>query len=117
MKPRENPLGKTPPFAQFPVHWLPIIIQANAFRAVPLLVALTYQMKLGHTLRVPITERTWKLAGCSHHSRAQRRAMLVALNRIPSIVRLEYRNRTGSKYAASTGVRFKCAPLEAQDAS
>jgi hypothetical protein len=106
--------SRRPPFAQIPIHWFPIIIHANAFRAIPLLGAIAYQMKLACNSHIPITSKTWAFAGYPR-SKDQRRAMLAALNRIPSIVRLKFKKRTGSKYVAYQGLRFDNAPPEPSD--
>jgi hypothetical protein len=103
-----------PTFGQLPHHWNPIIVRANAFRAMPLLTAITYQMGAGR-FRVLITSETWALAG-SPRTRAQRRAMLAALNRVPSIIRLSLSDRTGAKYTARKGIWFNRTPPRARGA-
>jgi hypothetical protein len=97
------------PFAQVPLHWSPIIQRARAESALLLLFAIVYQMRIGQKSRVPITSATWALAG-DPRTEAQRRAALNALRRIPSIVRLEFSQRTGSKYAAVKGLWWDTAP-------
>jgi hypothetical protein len=83
------------PFARIPLHWLPIMRRAHALTAIPLLVAIAHEMAMRERRniddrnRIPITEQTWLLAGAPP-TEGQRRAMLQALRRIPSIVRFEY---------------------------
>jgi hypothetical protein len=107
--PQENP------FAQIPLHWLPIIQRARADRALPLLVAIAYQMRMSRKPRVAVTSQTWRLAG-DPRTEAQRRAMINVLRRIPSIVRLEFSQHTGPKYAAIKGRWWDTAPSPATKA-
>jgi hypothetical protein len=88
-------------FAIIRLHWLPIVERHKADVGLRLLAAIAYQMEFEPKHRVAITERTWELAGGA--SKMRRRTMLHALRRLPPIVRLEYRKRTGSKYAAHKG--------------
>jgi hypothetical protein len=104
-----------PPFVQIPLHWLPIMQRAKAFPATPLLLAIAYQMFASDKSRVPITSEIWELAG-DPRDKAQRHEMIQILRRIPSVVRLEYSQRTGTKYAAVKGVWWdKAPPLAEQD--
>jgi hypothetical protein len=104
--PQENP------FSQIPLHWLPIIQRARAEKALPLLIAVAYQMRMDRKPRTPITSKTWAHAG-DPRSKAQRRAMIDVLRRIPSIVRLEFSQRTGSKYTAIKGLWWETVPARA----
>jgi hypothetical protein len=89
--------------------------RAKAFAAMPLLHAIAYQMRLHQKSRVPITEDTWEFAGDPRTAK-QRHTMIEVLQRIPSIVRLERSQRTGSKYAAIAGIWWYASPpLAARD--
>jgi hypothetical protein len=96
------------PFAMVPLNWLPLIEQQRADAGLRLLAAVAYQMKLSFKSRVAITEHTWELAG--NPSKMRRRTMLRALRRLPDIVRLEYRKRSGSKYAAHKEPHWDAPP-------
>ncbi|HZZ24296.1 MAG TPA: hypothetical protein VFE60_17680 [Roseiarcus sp.] len=96
-------------FSQIPLHWLPIIQRAKAFAAIPLLAAISCQMQLDEKSRITITKRTWKLAG-DPRTEDQRRSVITALQRVPSIVRLEFRHRVGPKYIAHKGLWWSKAP-------
>jgi hypothetical protein len=91
------------------LHWLPILQRANAFSAYPLLAAIAYEMRMRRKSRIAITADTWELAGDPRTER-QRHVVISALRRVPSIVRLEYRQRIGSKYVASKGLWWGKAP-------
>jgi hypothetical protein len=90
------------PFAQVPLHWLPIVQHVRAERALPLLIAIAYQMRMDRKPRTGITSKTWARAGDAR-TESQRRAVIAMLRRVPSIVRLVYSQRTGSKYTAIKG--------------
>jgi hypothetical protein len=96
------------PFAQLRLHWLPILRQKKAERAFPLLTAIAHQIDIGDTGRAAITSQIWAKVG--DYSEQERRTMIRALRRVPDIVRLEFRLRTGSKYAAHKGKWFDRAP-------
>jgi hypothetical protein len=98
-----------PSFGQIPHHWNPIIIHANAYRAMPLLTAIACQMERYHKSRIFITSESWALAG-SPGTEGKRHAMLAALIRIPSIIHLEPRERPGLKYAVRKGIWFDRVP-------
>jgi hypothetical protein len=100
------------PFAQIPLHWAPIIQRAKAESAMLLLHAIAYQMRMNQKSRVAITSTTWALAG-DPRTEAQRHAVIEVLRRIPSIVRLEFSERTGSKYAAVKGLWWDTVPSQA----
>ena len=97
------------PFAQIPLHWLAIMQPARAVSALPLLAAISYEMRMRRKSRIAITAEIWELAG-DPRTEAQRRAMINVLRRVPSIVRLEYRQRVGSKYVAHEGLWWSKAP-------
>jgi hypothetical protein len=97
MKPR----SKHPFIARVPHVWLLILDEAEAMPALPLLLAICSQMTVRRKKAVLITARVWNVA--RGRTKGKRKAMLTALQRVPSLVRLEYRNRSGSKYRASQG--------------
>jgi hypothetical protein len=107
------------PFARIPLHWFPILRRARALTALPLLAAIAHEMAMRERRniddrnRIPITEQTWAYAGAPP-TEGQRHAMLKALHRIPSIVRFEFRQRTGSKYAVYKGIWWNTAPERPQ---
>jgi hypothetical protein len=105
--------SRRPPFTQIPFHWLPVLQRMKALGALPLLMAIAYQMQRGKAV-TPITPETWALAG-DPRTEAQKRQMIDVLRRAPSIVRLEYRQRTGAKYAARKGLWWDVAPPQVGD--
>jgi hypothetical protein len=97
MKPR----SKYPFIGRVPHVWLLILDEAEAMPALPLLLAISNQMRVKTKKAVFITARVWRVA--RGRTRGKRRAMLAALERVPDLVCLEYRNRQGPKYRASQG--------------
>jgi hypothetical protein len=96
------------PFTQFRNHWLPMLQRMRARSALPLLIAIAYQLDMDRTVRTAITKKTWaRLGDCT---KDERKTMLRALGRVPDIVRLEFRLRSGPKYAAHKGKWFDRAP-------
>jgi hypothetical protein len=96
------------------MHWLPIMQWMGATAGYPLLIAIAYEMAMRRKSRIAITADTWALAG---HPRTydQRRAVIAALKRAPSIVRLEFKQRIGSKYVAHKGMWWDKAPPRADE--
>jgi hypothetical protein len=97
MKPR----SKHPFIWRVPRVWLRILRDAEAWSALPLLLAIYNQMIVRKKPTVSITAKVWEVAEA--HTRQERRTMLAALKRIPDLVHLEYRARLASKYRASQG--------------
>jgi hypothetical protein len=97
MKPR----SKHPFIWRVPRVWLRILRDAEASSALPLLLAIYNQMIVRKRPAVSITAKVWEVAEA--HTRQERRTMLAALKRVPDLVRLDYRDRLGSKYRASQG--------------
>jgi hypothetical protein len=97
MKPR----SKHPFIWRVPRVWLRILRDAEAWSALPLLLAIYNQMIVRKKPTVSITAKVWEVAEA--HTRQERRTMLAALKRVPDLERLEYRVRRGSKYRASQG--------------
>jgi hypothetical protein len=97
MKPR----SKHPFIWRVPRVWLRILRDAEAWSALPLLLAIYNQMIVRKKPAVSITTKVWEVAEA--HTRQERRTMLAALKRVPDLVRLEYRDRLGSKYRAGQG--------------
>jgi hypothetical protein len=94
------------PYAMMRMSWIPEIVRKRAWAALPLLWAIAYQIGLSRgESRVPITSRTWMLAG-GPYAKEQRRWMLQVLQRIPDIVQLEFSLHTGVKYAAHKGPKW-----------
>jgi hypothetical protein len=102
---------KEVPFAQIFLHWLQ---RARAASALPLLAAIAYEMDMRRKSKIAITADTWALAGDPRTAR-QRHEVLKALRLIPSIVRLEYRQRIGSKYVAHKGLWWSKAPPKVRE--
>jgi hypothetical protein len=94
-----------------PLHWWPIIVRAHAVPAVPLLAVIAYQMEMNRRSWTSITLKTWaRLRLGPELTKAQKHTMIEALWRIPSIVKLTFRQRTGWKYAAHQGVWWAKEP-------
>jgi hypothetical protein len=102
------------PFMKLRAHWLPMLYRARAESAMGLLAVIALQMDMGDVARTAITEKTWakvgNRTGGKRGTEERRRRMLRALGRVPDVVRLEFRLRTGSKYAAHKGKWFDRAP-------
>jgi hypothetical protein len=97
MKPR----SKHPYIGRVPLVWLLILDEAEAMPALPLLLAISNQMRVRKKKTVLITARVWRVA--RGRTEGKRKAMLAALKRVPDLVGLEFQNRSWSKYRASQG--------------
>jgi hypothetical protein len=96
-----KPRSKHPFVMRVPLVWLHILDEAEAMPALPLLLAISNQMKMRRKKAVLITARVWRVAAV--HTEGKRRAMLAALKRVPDLVSLEFQNRSWSKYRVSQG--------------
>ena len=96
-----RPRSKHPFIGWVPHVWLLILDEAEAMPALPLLLAISNQMRMRKKKVVLITARVWRVA--RGRTEGKRRAMLVALKRVPDLVSLEFQNRSWSKYRVSQG--------------
>jgi hypothetical protein len=116
---------KRPRFTQVPLHWIPIVVRANAALALPLLIVLADAIRLKQyskftgsaRTRVAITAAIWASVGYPFTDKQRaiaglpsashkRRAMIAALKRIPDIVRVQALRRSDFKYVVHKGRWF-----------